>query len=83
LFKFTELENIPTLGLRNGILLDRDGVDPQADITVSMNRATFNQLASTPDGLDKMFYRQGLGQVKNHFSFRSQSQIFPLSLAGG
>jgi hypothetical protein len=31
-----------TLELRNGILLDRDGVDPQADITVSMNCATFN-----------------------------------------
>ena len=44
---------IPTLELRNGILLDPDGIDPQADITVSMNRATFNQLASTPDGLDK------------------------------
>jgi hypothetical protein len=44
---------IPTLELGNGILLERDGVEPQADITVSMNRATFNQLASTPDGLDK------------------------------
>jgi len=44
---------MPTLELCNGIMLDRDGVDPQADITVSINRATFNQLASTPDGLDK------------------------------
>ena len=35
-----------TLELRNGVLLDRDGVDPNADLTVSLDRDTFNAIVS-------------------------------------
>jgi alkyl sulfatase BDS1-like metallo-beta-lactamase superfamily hydrolase len=35
-----------TLELRNGVLIDRDGVDPKADLTVTLDRKTFNAIAS-------------------------------------
>ncbi len=35
-----------TLELRNGVLIGRDGVDSEADLIVSMDRKTFNAIAS-------------------------------------
>ena len=35
-----------TLELRNGVLIDREGLDPDADLTVSLDRETYNTIAS-------------------------------------
>jgi len=42
-----------TLELRNGVLLDRDGVDPKADLIISMDRKTFNAIVSDEADFEK------------------------------
>ena len=41
-----------TLELRNGVLLDRDGVDPNADLLLTLDRATFNEFAASEGGFE-------------------------------
>jgi len=42
-----------TLELRNGVLIDRDGVDSKADLIISMDRETFNAILSAEADFEK------------------------------
>ena len=65
-----------TLELRNGVLIDPDGVDPDAYLLISMDRETFNEIALSGRGFEEAAGRDDVDLTGNNETYREFWNFF-------